>query len=308
MSNCCPTVKAGWGLAVALVLLRVCVGYHFFKEGANKLQDPKPFSAMFFGGAKGPFAPTFQAMVWDADGTDRLDADKVTATWESYLGVAKQHYRFDPEQVKKADEQLARRETLLRGYLEGWQDDINEYRQGLERREANRADPARWQVASLRGQSEKIEAELKAKRGPWLAEVDRLGKDLERDIAAVATPEQRAAAGPLEVFKPGRRSLDSEAVDKIIPCFDATLGILLVLGLFTRPASLVGAAFLASVVASQWPGSYGAQPTYYQAIEMCALLVLAAANAGRVAGLDSFVDLACAKYCPLQWFRSATTA
>ena len=109
MSNCCPTVKAGWGLAVALVLLRVCVGFHFFKEGANKLQDPKPFSAMFFGGAKGPFAPTFQSMVWDADGTDRFDADKVTDAWASYLQAAKQHYGFDPEQVKLADERLARR-------------------------------------------------------------------------------------------------------------------------------------------------------------------------------------------------------
>jgi uncharacterized membrane protein YphA (DoxX/SURF4 family) len=308
MSNCCPAVKAGWGFAVAIVLLRVCVGFHFFKEGANKLQDPKPFSAMFFGGAKGPFAPTFQAMVWDADGAERFDADKVVAAWSDYVQKAKVHFGFDPDQVKLADEKLGRREQLLRDYLGGRADDIDEYFKGLKRAEANRADPPRWQVASLRGQSEKIEYELKAKRGPWLAEIDRQGKDLERDIAEVATSEQRAAAGTLAVFKPGRRFLDSEAVDKIIPCFDATLGILLVLGLFTRPAALVAAAFLTSVVASQWPGAYGAQPTYYQAVELCALLVLAAANAGRVAGLDTFVDLACAKWCPLQLFRSAKTA
>lgn len=308
MSNCCPAVKAGWGFAVAIVLLRVCVGFHFFKEGANKLQDPKPFSAMFFGGAKGPLAPTFQSMVWDADGTERFDADKVVAAWSQYVQAAKSHFRFDPEQVKLADEKLARREELLRDYLAGRADDIDEYFKGLKRREANRADAARWQVASLRGQSEKTESELKAKRGPWLAEIDRQGKDLERDMAAVATSEQRASAGSLDVFKPGRRFLDSEAVDKIIPCFDATLGILLVLGLFARPAALVAAAFLTSVVASQWPGAYGAQPTYYQAVELCALLVLAAANAGQVAGLDWFVSVLRSYWCPLKLFSAVKKA
>ncbi|MFM7072260.1 MAG: hypothetical protein ACKO38_10765 [Planctomycetota bacterium] len=293
---------------MAIVLLRVCVGFHFFKEGANKLQDPKPFSAMFFGGAKGPLAPTFQAMVWDADGTERFDADKVVAAWSQYVQAAKSHFRFDPKQVKLADEKLARREELLRDYLGGRADDIDEYFKGLKRREANRADAARWQVASLRGQSEKIESELKAKRGPWLAEIDRQGKDLERDMVAVATSEQRASAGLLDVYKPGRRFLDSEAVDKIIPCFDATLGILLVLGLFARPAALVAAAFLSSVVASQWPGAYGAQPTYYQAVELCSLLVLAAANAGQVAGLDAFVSMLCSKWCPLKLFSAAKKA
>jgi hypothetical protein len=37
-------------------------------------------------------------------------------------------------------------------------------------------------------------------------------------------------------------------------------------------------------------------------VELCALLVLAAANAGRVAGLDAFVGILCDKYCPLQLF------
>jgi len=34
-------------------------------------------------------------------------------------------------------------------------------------------------------------------------------------------------------------------------------GVLLILGLFTRPTAIVGACFLASVIASQWPGSPG---------------------------------------------------
>ncbi|MFO0871171.1 MAG: DoxX family membrane protein [Pirellulales bacterium] len=275
---------------MTLLILRLCIGFHFFKEGAGKLTDPKPFSAAFFGAAKGPLAPHFHQLVWDADGRARLDADQTVAAWGAYVERAKSHYGFDAEQVKQADEKLARREEMLRAYLEGIASDVDEYLKGLDRRAANRAEPARVEVPSLRGQSEKIETELKAKRGPWLAELDKQALDLQRDVEQVATPEQRAARGRLPVMKPGRRLLDSESMDRFIPYFDLVLGVLLLVGLFTRPASLVAAAFLASVIVTQWPGAYGAAPTYYQAIEVCALLVLAGANAGRCAGLDSVVD------------------
>jgi hypothetical protein len=43
-------------------------------------------------------------------------------------------------------------------------------------------------------------------------------------------------------------------------------------------------------VGTQWPGSPGAIDTYYQVIEMFAMLVLAAFGAGRFAGLDFFFE------------------
>ncbi|HND53659.1 MAG TPA: DoxX family protein, partial [Pirellulaceae bacterium] len=158
--------------------------------------------------------------------------------------------------------------------------------------------PARSEVPSLRGQSEKIETKLKADRGPWLAELDKLAKDLERDMnQLVPTPEQRASRKPLVIGKPGRRFMDSEAVDGFIPYFDLTIGILLIVGFGARWVSLVAAAFLASVVLSQWPGSYGAMPTYYQAVEMFALIWLAAADAGKFAGIDGIVGPLLARCC-----------
>ena len=66
------------------------------------------------------------------------------------------------------------------------------------------------------------------------------------------------------------------------------VGVLLILGLFTPVASLAGAAFLAGVCITQWPGSAGAMPIYYQSIEMVAMLVLAGVGAGRFLGLDYF--------------------
>lgn len=284
-------MKTGYLFAVALLLLRVCVGFHFFKEGTGKLADPKPFSAMFFGAAKGPMAEHYHNLVWDADGLARFDAEQTVAAWAQYVSAAKTHYGFSAEQTQEAEEKLARREEMLRDYLAGLGDSLDEYKRALDRRAANRADAARSQVPSLRGQSEKVESEIKGKRGAWLGELDKLAKDLERDMEAIASPEQRAARGKLAVYKPGRKFLDSESMDKFIPYFDLTLGVLLIVGLFTRPAALAAAGFLISVVIAQWPGAYGTQPTYYQAVEACSLLLLAAANAGRCGGLDSVIDL-----------------
>ena len=61
-----------WFLAfVALMLLRVAVGYHFFKEGAAKVQDG--FTAEYFlASAKGPLAPYFHGMLDDPLGQRKL--------------------------------------------------------------------------------------------------------------------------------------------------------------------------------------------------------------------------------------------
>jgi uncharacterized membrane protein YphA (DoxX/SURF4 family) len=105
------------------------------------------------------------------------------------------------------------------------------------------------------------------------------------ELNAIANDEQKNA-GTLAISKPARRFLDTETINVIIPYFDAIVGALLILGLFTRLAALAGAGFLFSIVLTQWPGAPGALPVYYQAIEMLAMLVLAATAAGRFAGLD----------------------
>jgi uncharacterized membrane protein YphA (DoxX/SURF4 family) len=87
---------------------------------------------------------------------------------------------------------------------------------------------------------------------------------------------------------PGRRFYDSRSVDGVLPYFDLTIGICLVVGLFTSTAALAGAAFLLSVVLTQFPGAVGAAPVYYQGIEALGLCLLAALRAGQYAGLDFF--------------------
>lgn len=282
------SVRYGFVAAASIVLLRLVIGCHFYLEGVDKLTNRKPFTGPFFAAAKGPFAGFFHHHVWDADGSARLDGEQVTAVWSQYVGQAGRHFGFDDAQKEEATKALDRRSQQLTDYLSDIKDEVEEYKKGLARHEKNLQEPARTEVPSLRGQTDKWETKLKGDRGKWLGTVDGLSKDLQRDMLAIATPAQRAV-GELEVGKPGRRFLDSETFDKVIPYFDFTIGALLVLGLFVRPAALAGALFLGTVVATQFPGTPGAAPVYYQAVECCALLALAGIGAGRIAGLDALL-------------------
>lgn len=89
-----------------------------------------------------------------------------------------------------------------------------------------------------------------------------------------------------EFLLPEETIYSTRYIDRIIPIFDMSLGILLIIGLLTPVASLTAAFFLASIVISQFPGYPGTQPTYFQAVEMLGCIVLAATDAGRYFGLD----------------------
>lgn len=62
---------------IALVALRLCIGWHFFYEGCWKVDNADKFSALpFLTMAKGPFSPIFYAMSPDLDGVTRLKTIK----------------------------------------------------------------------------------------------------------------------------------------------------------------------------------------------------------------------------------------
>lgn len=63
--------KYPWFVLVAVFVLRLAVGFHFFREGWTKVEDGFS-SAGFFGAAVGPFAPAFHALTPDREGRERL--------------------------------------------------------------------------------------------------------------------------------------------------------------------------------------------------------------------------------------------
>lgn len=273
------------------------IGLHFFVEGYTKLTDPKPFSAPFFGSARGPFAGPYKAMVWDADGLFRLDRDGTLAHWDRYRSQVIRHYGFEEGQVKKADQALKTYEDRLKTFLGEKRDEIEEYRQWIGRRNANARLPER-ELASLQAHDAKIQAEMRKLYADLVPPIDGLWKDLENDLNAIATVDQWKRHGRLAIGKPGRRLLDSETMDRFMPYFDLGIGLCLLLGLLTRPAAILGAAFLASVILSRFPPEAGPASTFYHAVEMVALLVLAAIGAGRYLGLDYFFGGLKAWCCP----------
>jgi uncharacterized membrane protein YphA (DoxX/SURF4 family) len=279
------------------VALRLGIGLHFYLEGATKLQNSKPFSAGFLGNAKGPLAPYYKRMVWDADGLYRLNYDATARHWDDYRNRVVAHYRFDEKQAAEAKTTL---DNYLRRYIYLLNDkeaDLKQYHDELKRRDDYAKVPSR-SLASLQAHDARIAEDRNKLVQPVLATVDRMWGALENDLNDLATTEQYEQQGRLEIGKVGRRPFDSVFVDRWIPYFDLTVGICLILGLFTRVASIAGAMFLASVCISQWPWAEGAIPIYYQAIEMLAMLLLAAIGAGQFAGIDFLISSVRYWCCP----------
>ena len=272
-------------MVAAIVALRVSVGIHFYLEGTTKLRDKKPFSGPFFANAKGPLASFYRGMVWDADGTYRLDGKATANYWADYQERIGKHFGFDDKQAKAAKSITDTYTKRLQWYLGSKREDIKEYIKQLDRRDENRASAARQGLESLQAHDARIEADRNSLKMPMLAVIDKMWVDLENDLNSLANDKQWQRHGRLAIGKIGRRFGDSEFADAVIPYFDLTIGLLLIVGLFTRVAAITGALFLASVCASQWPG-YGGVPIFYQMVEMLALLVLAAVGAGQFYGLD----------------------
>ena len=74
---------------------------------------------------------------------------------------------------------------------------------------------ARWLRCRLTTPASRRSA--RSSRAPVLATIDKLWKDLENDLNAIATDEQCKRHGRLAIGKVGRRPLDSELMDRLVP-------------------------------------------------------------------------------------------
>ena len=117
--------------------------------------------------------------------------------------------------------------------------------------------------------------------------------DLRKAIIDLATPQQREAAG---VYHPPRNSLDW--VNDLTQYGLVAIGLCLMLGLFTRLATLGAVVFLAQVYLSMppWPGlppNPMAEGHYWivnkNLIELLACLVILSTPNGHWIGLDALL-------------------
>lgn len=338
---------------VALMLLRITVGFHFFKEGTDKIQNG--FTAEYFlKAAKGPFAPYFHSMlddpndVWkfglteNESGKKDVSPELSIALWDDFVDRAVNYYNFSDDELiqtlesrrddlkaeiirarESGDASVNTREleavrqaaaesiALLRNQkqqakeiLEIHVDELDYWFavnriellayfetadrvKGFDRDGASKEKVAVY-VDSLRDQVTSISYDRDKQKNGWAGEVEAIWDSFESEINGLATDAQ-AKKKPLELHRPFKQSNSKlRWINQIIPWFDLTVGVLLMVGLFTRLASLCGAAFLLSVIATQPPWIPGTQPTYLYAIEFMALVVIFATVAGRMGGLDFF--------------------
>src|SRR5262249_40912584 len=161
-------------------------------------------------------APVYKNLVWDADGLYRLDLETTLPEWDAYRERIVAHYGFDEKQQKAAADTVKRYEGRLKQFLGSKNDTIDEYRLQLERRDRNAADKSR-QLASLQAHDARIAGEMRKLYVELVPPIDRVWKDLENDLNAISTDEQWKARGRLAISKPGRRTLDTETMDRVVP-------------------------------------------------------------------------------------------
>lgn len=341
------------------MLLRVVVGFHFYKEGTTKLKSGDFSSKGFLAGAKGPFAPYFKQMLDDPDGLKKLciketinadgtkaysiDPELTLVIWdEGFADEAADYYGFgsdelqaeiaarrdklaekisqaretkdksvntveleaqrsiDEQNILRIRQQLARLDEILEDHEQQLLDWLDANRvelishfstadrlKGFDRDGVNRDQVAIY-VDSLRGQVDTIRSDRYKKLSGWTNEITGIWDSLEAQVNALAVDKQ-AELSPLKMHRHFDQQYSlSKWIDIIIPWFDTIIGVLLIIGLFSRLASLAAAGFLVSVILTQPPWIPGTEPTYYYVIELAALLVIFATSAGRMGGLDYF--------------------
>jgi uncharacterized membrane protein YphA (DoxX/SURF4 family) len=255
-------------------------------EGVAKVREGGFSSVGFLNAAKGPLAPAFQALIPDYTGTVRLDKSAMEDAYRKYGELVQAQYAFDEAQKASLAKEVESAISRLDAVYGQWTSQINEYEAGFERVSQMSQDPKRSGVESLRKQRDEVETKWRGLVKPVLSDIDKIGKSLQVRAVSFATAEQIKAGGEVPFALPGSGPVSVSFVDKFIPIFDMSVGILLIIGLLTPVAGVAAGLFLASVVLTQFPGYPGTLPTYYQAIEMMACFVLAFTDSGRYAGLD----------------------
>lgn len=292
-----------------LVVLRLSLGCHFLYEGVWKIKNAREFTAEpFLSQAKGPAAPIFYAMLPDYDGKQRLRVDEVKGkkivtgdvyltAWAELQQRASRRYKFDEDQVARAEQIYARYEQALKSYFAEHLDAIVAYFKSLEAFQDERlsgGNNAAYYKKRTWDRKEELQREVRA----WLNDLDKLGVQFQRDLWNILDEQQQAKGWIGNSWNPLHWSR-VEQINFAVTYGLTAIGFCLLIGLCTRLAALGGAAFMVFVVLTQpsWPTIYPPAPPVVghallinkDFIEMVALFLVASTAVGRWGGLDYFL-------------------
>jgi len=224
---------------------------------------------------------------------DGIKGGQALKNWNKVKTNIAKKYRLSDDQRYELEKVFRRYKDSLRQYLAENLADIAAYhgsRTRFEQRKAEGNNGADHQKKRTWDEQQKLRREV----GQWLGEIDQLQDDLGSAAWALLSDAQKRKG---EIPMPSTRG---DFVDFMVTYGLTAIGFCLLLGLFTRPAALGGAAFLTFVLMTQppWPTIYPPAPGVVghallvdkNFIELVALLLIASCAAGRWAGVDYFVE------------------
>jgi uncharacterized membrane protein YphA (DoxX/SURF4 family) len=197
------------------------------------------------------------------------------------------------EQRARAEEIYKSHELRLADFLAEESLAIEAYQHDLWRLEQARSQPGATEVPFEIARVDELQTRINSTPNQWIAAVKALDASYAEELRGLLTADQKASALAHRVKtiteNPEARKL--ERMNWLVACVVTGVGVCLLLGLCTRVASIAGALFLLSVMATQPPWVPGAYTLvfYYQLVEFAALLFLAAVGAGRWGGLDFII-------------------
>src|SRR5262249_49938284 len=227
------------------------------------------------------------ALMHGSPGDNDLEAvsrwqNEIETDWSKYLKEFGQHFSLNEAQQAQAARVLQGYQTDLRDRSAANKDPPPAHVPQAHRKETTRELPS----AGLPYQKKRLAANqvtLSGEARGWQSDLKELEGQYDTALAALVDPALRSQ-NPMP-----HRTTSIDLVDDVMTYVILGIGLLLLVGLFTRLACLAGAAFLLSVVMMQPFWVSDALPTYNQYVEMFALLALATTAVGRWGGLDFFL-------------------
>jgi len=285
----------------------------------------------------------------DENGSSRLSpedkpvvkAQSMLDAWQALKKHAAEKYAMTDEQKAEAEKLYSRYEAWLNEYLDENAEEIAGYLDSLERfneEKARGGNGAPYYKKRIWDRRTELDGELSgrpaaisclrchmpspsaplAPKGEaghyetvakgWLSYIDKLSAGYKTGLWDLLDEDQQKHG----YFKAGWNPFAWTRIEQInfaVTYGLTAIGLCLMLGLFTRPAALGGAAFMLFVILTQpsWPTIYpppgpeGGHALFINKdfIEMVALVLLATTSAGRWGGLDAFLPrwLACPLGC-----------
>jgi uncharacterized membrane protein YphA (DoxX/SURF4 family) len=218
-------------------------------------------------------------------------AAKIADDWKATLEKVKNVAGLSEAQKQQAEKALHNRLEALASYLEDEEENITACRHDLYRLDSWRKSPEAGKLPFYQSRIATKNTETSAQLKGWLAQIAAMDAGFRDDLESVLTSEQRQQANTVSAVHEATYDATQSRLDKlnvVVTAVTISVGACLLLGLFTRIASILGFLFLVGVVASQPFWIADAVPTMNFYIEMAGLLVLAGTRAGRWFGLDYF--------------------